>query len=105
MWHDISRFKGYFSIYLLLSWDKTIILRETVKKQIDSLNENQLSRLAEYISSLTTQAKIVMKTTPFWQSATPKERAQDFLAWVSGLNKTGPSLPDEAFDRASIYES
>lgn len=82
-----------------------MILRETVKKQIDSLNENRLSRIAEYISSLTTQAKIVIKTTPFWQSATPNERAQDFLEWVSGLNKTGSSLPDEAFDRASIYES
>lgn len=76
-----------------------------LKNRIDSLNENQLSRIAEYISSLTTQAKIVMNTTPFWKSATPKERAQDFLEWVSGLNKTGTSLPDEAFDRASIYES
>lgn len=80
-------------------------LRETVKKQIDSLNENQLSRIADYISSLTTQAKTVMKTKPFWQSATPKERAQDFVEWISGLNNTGSSLTDEAFDRASIYES
>lgn len=82
-----------------------MILRETVKKQIDSLNENQLSRVADYILSFKTQAKSVVKTTPFWQSATPKERAQDFLEWVSRLNKTGSSLPDEAFDRASIYES
>jgi hypothetical protein len=82
-----------------------MILRETVKKQIDSLNENQLSRIADYILSLKVQANSVMKTTPFWQNASPKERAEDFLEWVSGLNKTGLTLPDEAFDRGSIYES
>lgn len=82
-----------------------MILRETVKKQIDSLNENQLSRIADYILSLKVQTKSVMKTTPFWQNATPKERAKDFLEWVSGLNKTGLTLSDEAFDRGSIYES
>lgn len=82
-----------------------MVLRETVKKQIDSLNENQLSRIADYILSLKVQAKSVMKTTPFWQNATPKERAEDFLEWVSGLNKTGLTLSDEAFDRGSIYES
>ena len=82
-----------------------MMLRETIKKQIDSLNENQLSRIAEYILSLAPQAKPVEKTTPFWQSATSTERAQDFLEWVSGLNKTTASLPDKAFARASIYES
>ncbi|WP_420640918.1 hypothetical protein [Candidatus Leptofilum sp.] len=47
----------------------------------------------------------MLKTAPFWQNATPKERAEDFLEWVSGLNKTGQTLPDEAFDRGTIYES
>ncbi|MBE7533465.1 MAG: hypothetical protein HS099_27530 [Ardenticatenaceae bacterium] len=82
-----------------------MVLRETVKKQIDSLNENQLSRIADYILSLKVQTRSAMKTTPFWQNATPKERAEDFLEWVSGLNKTGLTLSDEAFDRGSIYES
>ena len=80
-------------------------LRETVKKQIYSLNENQLSRIADYILSLKVQARSVVKTAPFWQNATPKERTEDFLEWVSGLNQTGLTLPDEAFDRGSIYES
>ncbi len=82
-----------------------MVLRETVKKQIDSLNENQLFRIADYILSLKVQTRSVINTTPFWQNATPKERAEDFLEWVSGLNKTGLTLPDEAFDRGSIYES
>ncbi|NJL01737.1 MAG: hypothetical protein HC838_03960 [Spirulinaceae cyanobacterium RM2_2_10] len=40
----------------------------------------------------------------FWQRATPIERAQDFRAWVLQLPTTQSSLPDEAFDRGSIYE-
>ena len=81
-----------------------MVSRETVKQEIDNLNESQLSRIAEHISSLKAQAQNVIKTKPFWESATPKERAQDFLEWVSGLNRTGSTLPNEAFDRGSIYE-
>jgi hypothetical protein len=81
-----------------------MVLRETLKQEIDTLNENQLSRIAEHILSLKTQAQNGIKTTPFWESATPEERSQDFLEWVSGLNRTGSTLHDEAFDRASIYE-
>lgn len=82
-----------------------MISRETVKKQIDLLSDNQLSKIADYISSLKTQTRNALRTMPFWQNATPKERAADFLEWVSGLNKTGLTLPDEAFDRGNIYES
>lgn len=82
-----------------------MISRETVKKQIDLLSESQLSKIADYILSLKTQTKNVLRPAPFWQSATPKERAEDFLEWVSGLNKTGQTLPNEAFDRGNIYES
>lgn len=81
-----------------------MILRETLKQEIDTLNEHQLSRIAEHILSLKTQAQNMIKTTPFWESATPKERSQDFLEWVSRLTRTGSTLPDEAFDRGSIYE-
>ncbi|MGB4871684.1 MAG: hypothetical protein WBP47_16630 [Candidatus Promineifilaceae bacterium] len=82
-----------------------MILRETVKQEIETLNEKQLSRIAEYILSLKAQAPHKIKTIPFWESATPIERSQDFLEWVSGLNRTGSTLPDAAFDRSSIYES
>jgi hypothetical protein len=81
-----------------------MILRETLKQEIDTLNEKQLSRIAGYISSLKVQAQNTIKTKPFWESATPKDRSQDFLEWVSGLNRTGSTLPDEAFDRGGIYE-
>lgn len=81
-----------------------MVLRETLKREIDTLNENQLSRVAEHILSLKAQTQNMIKTTPFWESATPKERSQDLLEWISGLNRTGSTLPDEAFDRSSIYE-
>ena len=81
-----------------------MILRETLKEEIDTLNEKQLSRIAAYISSLKVQTQNAMRQTSFWESATPKERSQDFIEWVSGLNKSGSTLPDEAFDRSSIYE-
>jgi transposase len=81
-----------------------MVTRETVKREIDNLNESQLSRIAEHIYSLKAQAQKAIKTKPFWDNATPKERAQDFLEWVSGLNRTGSTLPDGAFDRSSIYE-
>lgn len=81
-----------------------MMLRETLKRELDMLNENQLSRIAEFVMSIKTHAQQLVKTVPFWQSATPAERSQDFREWVAGLKKAGSSLSDEAFDRASIYE-
>jgi hypothetical protein len=81
------------------------MLRERLKQEIDALNEKQLSRIAGYISSIKVQTQSRVKTKPFWESATPEERSQDFLEWISGLSRTGSTLPDEAFDRSTIYES
>ena len=80
-----------------------LLSRESVKQQIDTLSENQLAQIAEYISNLRNQAIKKLKMQPFWQTATPEERSQDFLQWVNSLQKTDLSLSDEAFDRANIY--
>ncbi|MBL8203870.1 MAG: hypothetical protein JNM09_06535 [Blastocatellia bacterium] len=40
---------------------------------------------------------------PFWMTATPEERAEDFRKWVAS-HTDGPNLPNEAFRRESIYE-
>lgn len=40
---------------------------------------------------------------PFWMTATPQERADDFLEWVRGL-PPGPGLSDWAVSRDSIYD-
>ena len=81
-----------------------MLSRESLKQQIDRLSDNQLSQIAEYISGLQITSASQIKTRPFWQTATPQERAQDFSHWVSSLPKTGLTLPDEAFDRADIYD-
>lgn len=41
---------------------------------------------------------------PFWQRATPSERAKEFQEWVEQLPKTNVSLSNEAFDRSKIYD-
>ena len=81
-----------------------MMLRESLKQEIDTLNENQLSRIAEFVMSIKAHAQQRTKTVPFWQRATPTERSQDFREWVAGRPKTGLSLSNEAFDRESIYE-
>jgi transposase len=70
-----------------------MLLRETLKRELDTLNESQLSRIAEHILSLKMQTQTKMRTAPFWESATPKERSQDFLEWVSQLLKLAPPCP------------
>lgn len=80
------------------------MLRETLKREIDSLNESQLTRVAEVVAALKIQSQQLDRGVPFWKRATPEERAQDLRRWVAGLPKTEVSLPDEAFDRENIYE-
>jgi hypothetical protein len=74
---------------------------EELKQKLDKLDETQLQLVAKFISALeedTDQSWSLMSDT------TPQEKAEAFLAWVSGLPKGGHSLPDEAFDRATIYD-
>lgn len=81
-----------------------MILRETLKQEIDQLDADQLGEIAEFVASMKDQTQPTAKAAPFWQKATPIERAVDFRTWVAQLPKTGLSLPDDAFDRGSLYE-
>ena len=81
-----------------------MISRETLKQEIDALNDSQLTRIASFVELIKAHAQNWMKAVPFWQNATPAERSRDFRKWVSGLQKGGRSLSDEAFDRENIYE-
>ena len=80
------------------------MLRDALKLEIDQLSEDQLKKLADFIALMKAQTQQFTKTDPFWQRATPIERSQDFRAWVCQLPQTSPSLPDNAFDRNSIYD-
>lgn len=85
------------------SWANTM-LRENLKREIDTLNESQLAKIAEFVVAIKAYTQQWVKKPLFWQRATPSERSQDFRRWVAGLSKTGVSLSDDAFDRESIYE-
>lgn len=80
------------------------MLRETLKREIDKLSDSQLRRIADFVALIKTQAQQLPNAIPFWQRATPAERAEDFRTWVSQLPETRISLPDTAFDRGNLYD-
>lgn len=80
------------------------MLREDIKKELDKLDDEQLKKIADFITDLEFQSRQVTPSVLFWQRATPSERAREFCEWVLQLPKGSPSLPDEAFSRDSIYE-
>ena len=49
-------------------------------------------------------SQVTSSFIPFWQKATPTERAREFRDWISQLPTTIVSLPDEAFSCDCIYE-
>ncbi len=79
------------------------MLREDLKKELDKLNDEQLKKIADFIA-IEFQSKRVEASVSLGQNATPLERAQEFREWVLRLSKSSRSLPDEAFNRDSIYE-
>lgn len=80
------------------------MLREDLKKALDKLSDEQLRKIADFIASTESQSQQVISSVPFWQRATPLERAREFREWVLQLPEGSPSLPDAAFNRDSIYE-
>ncbi|MBE9202197.1 hypothetical protein IQ218_00305 [Synechocystis salina LEGE 06099] len=80
------------------------MLRENLKEKLDELNDEQVEKIADFMAFIEFQSKQVASSLPFWQKATPSDRAREFREWVSQLAKGSPSLSEEAFDRDSIYE-
>ncbi|HEY9852480.1 MAG TPA: hypothetical protein V6D28_23615 [Leptolyngbyaceae cyanobacterium] len=81
------------------------MLREKLKQELDRLNEDQLKKIADFISLIDSEAnQLTSSFVPFWQTATPSERAREFRDWISQLPTTNVSLSDEAFSSDRIYE-
>jgi len=74
---------------------------EELKQKLDELDETQLQLVAKFVLALEIDTDQPRSLAPH---TTPQEKAEAFLTWVSGLPKVGHSLPDEAFDRATIYD-
>jgi hypothetical protein len=41
---------------------------------------------------------------PFWQRATPEERAEAFRKWANEPRPPAPAIPDEALRRENMYD-
>lgn len=80
------------------------MLQEKIKREIDSLDEEQLKQVESFIASIKLQSDQSQASLQPWHSVTPEEWAKSFQEWTSQLPRTGVSLPDEAFDRESIYD-
>jgi hypothetical protein len=80
------------------------MLRETLKQEIDALDDRQVAQIAYLVTQLKIQPAPSTETMSSEQQTSPSERVAYFQAWISQLPQTGITLPDAAFDRDTIYE-
>ncbi|MFM6190802.1 hypothetical protein [Planktothrix sp.] len=60
------------------------MLREKLKQELDKLNEDQLKKVANFISLMESQSSQVTSFfVPLWQKATPTQRAIEFRFSIS----------------------
>lgn len=58
---------------------------------------------AEYVRELI-RKDVLQKKRPFYETASPQERAKDFMEWTRSLQHLRlPHLPDKALSRESLY--
>ena len=77
------------------------------------MNIKLVQSLAQIIQTLTPEEQILLEgkmqetsTTqnrPFYETATPQERAKAFREWAESHPHNSPILSDEAISRESIY--
>ena len=78
---------------------------EELKQKLDALSAEHLQQVATFITLLELRQHRAVSPTPLWQRATYAERAEELKQWSASLpHGRGQSLPDAAFDRATIYD-
>jgi negative regulator of sigma E activity len=80
------------------------MLRDTLKQEIDQLSDRQIAQVADLVTQIKHQPAPQTTSIPFWQQASPTDRAAHLRAWVAQLPQTGITLADAAFDRESLYK-
>ena len=87
-------------------------LVESLAEIVHSLTKEEKSLLAQKVKQDLEEplpengdiASATLRERPFYETATPQQRAQAFLEWAeSHRGKNHPSLSDEAISRESIY--
>lgn len=78
---------------------------EELKQKLDALSDEHLQQVATFIALLELRQHRAVSPTPLWQRASYAERAKKLRQWSTNLpHGQGQSLPDSAFDRATIYD-
>jgi len=78
---------------------------EELKQKLDALSDDHLQQVATFITLLELRQHRAVSPTPLWRRASYAERAKELKQWSANLpHGQGPSLPDAAFDRATIYD-
>ncbi|MGK7875848.1 MAG: hypothetical protein AB4426_21890 [Xenococcaceae cyanobacterium] len=77
------------------------------------MNTKLVESLAQIIQSLTPEEKELLaekikltsdsQKRPFYETATPQERAKDYREWAESYRHDSPILSNEAISRESIY--
>lgn len=77
------------------------------------MNTQLVESLAQIIQSLTPEEKRLLdekmklnsdnQERPFYETATPQERARAYREWAESHSPDSPILSDEAISRESIY--
>ncbi len=82
------------------------MLREKLKKEIDNLSEEQLTKLADFFAVMKLQSGENQTYIDLKKQLSGKEKAEEFKQWVMQLpkNSNNSSLSDEAFSRENIYD-
>lgn len=57
----------------------------------------------DYLKSLIPKENGIGEKRPLYETATPQERADAYLAWVAGHKSDAPALALEDISRESIY--
>ena len=81
------------------------MLREKLKKEIDNLSEEQLTKLANFFAVMKLQSGENQTSIDLKKQLSSREKAEEFKQWVMQLPKNNnSSLTDEAFSRENIYD-
>ena len=81
------------------------MLREKLKKELNNLSEEQLTKLADFFAVMKLQSGKNETSIDLKKQLSGKEKAEEFKQWVMQLPKNNnSSLTDEAFSRENIYD-
>ena len=82
-----------------------MLLLDKLKQDLNELDEQQLQKVDQFLSSIVLESQNSKESPEFRTQVSGENCVRSFQEWVDRFGAIGgPSLPDEAFDRGTIYE-